>query len=638
MPLTYQFGPHLLDVRERLLTRDGTPISLPPKVFDTLVALVSSPGRLLEKEELLQRVWPDSFVEEGNLSVNISTLRRVLGNAPDGRPYIETVAKRGYRFIVPVHEVANGDDPATAKPASPTESGATAASSRIGIAREDARQEIKSRSSKYFLASLNPRVALLVLALLALATGLSFWVFASRPVSLAVLPFESQEPDSFVQILCDSTTKRIIDDLSLSGNADLRVKARSAVLDFAGRRPNAVEAGKKLNVDFVLSGNVRRQNGALFAVQVEMVRVADGVQVFGKEYYDTNHLDFPSLWQTIVHESAAHLPVRFTSKELKHMAQPKSKSPEADRLVDQAGALFWKASPESLYQAISLCQRAIDLDPTCASAYGQVASAYAVLGDIGAVKPQESAEKSRHWVVKALQVDDTEFNAHLLMLVRGWNPTGKQPDDGFIERNLPGFAFERLAATGQLNKMEKLARDSPEEPLSGFWLAQALYYQRRYEEAVAQFRRLIAESEPPSWYVHSGLGFSLLHAGKPEEAAKEFELVKKLYSNAGRLELVIVSAQLGRRMEAEKMLADLLERTADGREYIPHVWLSFGYASVGNKDEAFRQLKSACQEREPSLRVARVDPQFDSFRGDARFQEVLRCMESPRPANSSIDN
>jgi len=626
----YAFGPYRLNVGERILTRGSEPVALPPKVFDTLVVLITNSGHLVDKETMMREIWPDAFVEEANLSVNISVLRKALGDAPEGRAYIETVAKRGYRFVAEVHELrpdGGGSRPPLAVGEESKEGFAPFQSAAPGTthAPPEAGQGLRPPA----IRRLRLRTAILLLAILASAAGASYWALAPRSVSLAVLPFETFDRDSFVQILCDSTTKRIIDDLSLSGNARLRVKARSAVLGYAGKQPNAVEAGRTLGVDFVLSGNVRRQTGAFFNVQVELLRVSDGVQIFGKEYNDTNQLDFPALSRTVVHETAAHLPIRFSPQELKRMAPPASKSPEAVRLADRADALFWKASPEALYRTISLYQQAIDLDPTYAHPYGRIADAYAVLGQVGALRPRDANEKAREWAVKALRIDDTDFGARLILLDQGGPTRGDQPAPETIERNYPGFAFEDLAATGQLEKLENLTANSPGEPLAPLWHGRALYYQRRFDAAIAHFRKMLEDQNSDVWYVHDCLAWALLHAGRTAEAGQEFERVKSMYPNAGRTGLVLVAAREGRRQEASRLLAELRDRP--GQEYVPHVWLGWGSAALGDRDEAFRQMQMACTEGERFLRPAQVDPPFDPLRADPRFQNLLRC--PPPPGN-----
>jgi len=629
----YQFGPYRLNVDERTLTRGGELVPLPPKVFDTLVVLVSNGGRLVDKERMMREIWPDTFVEEANLSVNISALRKALGDAPDGRAYIETVAKRGYRFVAQVRDLGPEGGGALSSVSGEVESEGGAVTSQLPPASSaEFPRQAEEGPRPSVIRRPRLRTAVLFLVILASAVAASYWALIPRPVTLAVLPFETSEADSFVQILCDSTTKRIIDDLSLSGNAGLRVKARSTVLGYAGKRPNAVEAGRSLGADFVLSGNVRRQSGAFFAVQVELVRVSDGVQIFGKEYDDTNHLEFPAVSQMVVHETAAHLPIRFSPEELKRMAAPASKSPEAIRLVERARALFWKASPEALYQLISLCQQAIELDPIYADPYGQIAAAYAALGEVGAIRPREADEKARAWAVKAVRIDDTNFGAHLVLLI---GPSGRnQPDRESIERNYPGFAFEDLAASGQLDKLEKLAANLPGEPLAPLWHGRALYYERRYDAAITHFRKMLENEDSDVWYVHDSLAWALLHSGRTAEAAKEFELVKSQYPNAGRTGMILVAARQGRREEAARLLAELRERT--GHEYVPHVWLGWGYAATSNRDEAFSQLQSACTEREHFVKLARVDPQVDSLRKDPRFQELLRCVDTPPPESFTV--
>lgn len=232
----YQFDSFMLDQTEGILLCGRTSVALPPKVFDVLSVLVESAGHLVTKATLLEKVWPDTFVEEANVSINIAILRKILGESAGGQPYIETVRKRGYRFVAKVLELE----------------GANA----LNVLRHEPETVlVVSQESKLGLSGFN---------------------------SLAVLPFENESKDPDVEYLADGLTESIIN--SFSHLEDFRVIGRNTVFRYKAKSADPQKIGEELRVRSLLTGRILRL-GDQIIIRAEVVDVKEGWQIWGEQYH-----------------------------------------------------------------------------------------------------------------------------------------------------------------------------------------------------------------------------------------------------------------------------------------------------------------------------------------------------------------
>ncbi len=317
----YDFGPFRVDTRERVLLRDGQPVALTPKAFDTLLVLVRQSGHVVEKDQPMKAVWPETFVEEANLTQNIFALRRVLGEKVDGPKYIETVPRRGYRFVARVREFIDAT-------AAPPESTATA--------------HVYNRSK-------------------AATTNL-----------LAVLPFINDSADPKMEYLSDGITESIIN--SLSQLPRLHVMSRNAVFRYKGKELHAQRIGKELGVDSVLVGKVNNLDGRLL-ISAELVDVANGWQLWG-ENYDRESSDILEVQNDITRQLSAALRLRLTGDEEQRLTKRYTESPEAYEAYLKARHCWSRYTREGLTQAIGYFRQAIELDPNYALAYAGAVDCY----------------------------------------------------------------------------------------------------------------------------------------------------------------------------------------------------------------------------------------------------------------------
>src|SRR5262245_42199472 len=340
----YEFGPFSLDTAERLLLRDGEELSLTPKIFDLLLVLVENSGRILEKEELMKAIWPHAIVEETNLTRNISTLRKVLGESQDAHPYIETIPWRGYRFVASVKEVTNTNSetaitipPSPSTPSETEERGSRSVeATAVGPASNVA--SLISRIRRHQVAA-----GAIALALLAVSGWAFFLRFKTHPPieSLAVLPFTSGSGDPQTSYLSDGITESLINNLSQLPN--LRVIARTTAFRYKDQAADPSIIGRDLNVSAALTGKVLLRGDALI-VQADLVNVADGAQLWGQQY--TRKLsDIFALQAEIATDIAEELQSKLTGEEKRLLAKRYTNDSEAYKLY-RMGRYYWDKRTE----------------------------------------------------------------------------------------------------------------------------------------------------------------------------------------------------------------------------------------------------------------------------------------------------
>ena len=405
----YEFGPFLLDPEERLLLRDGKPVALTPKALETLIVLVKRSGHLVEKDFLLKEVWPGTFVEEANLSQNIFTLRRILGQNKDGQQYIETVPRHGFRFLA-VTEAKEGaereSEAGNREQSRANENERTAqVPQRITVPVSVAMDG--KRSGKSFA---KPLMVILIAAGVVIGgafTLSSLWTArnsdgrgssATSPLaikSVAVLPFKSLSAEIGDEYQGMAMADALITRLSNTGQ--LVVRHTSAVLKYADSQ-DPLAAGREQGVDAVLDGNIQRDADRV-RVTVRLVRVTDGKPIF-------------TVQDAISERVAQGMMLRLTGEEKKQLTKRYTENSEAYQAYLR-GRFFWsKRTVPGLRKGAEHFQQAIEIDPTFALAYAGLADSYILLGVYMALSPNDAFPKAKAAVEKALEIDDSVAEAH----------------------------------------------------------------------------------------------------------------------------------------------------------------------------------------------------------------------------------
>jgi len=616
----YEFGPFRLDPAEGLLQREGQAVPLPPKVFETLRVLVESSGHLVEKEELMRQIWPDTFVEEANLAQNIFTLRKVLGEGGGGPEYIETVPKRGYRFVAAVQKI---EDVAASEMPGRVES-------PIG--------EAQARKAKNI-------VAVVAVASVVFGVGLVMWQWlrprAAPPaerVKLAVLPFENLSGDAEQDYLSDGLTEEMITQLARLNPDRLAVIARTSSMHFKGSKKTVAQIGQELGVDYVLEGSIRRE-GERLRISAQLIQVKDQTHVWA-ENYERDVGDLMAVQDQVAQAIAAEIRVQLTPQGLAAAGRGSSAraaSPEVYQLYLK-GRFFWnKRTPEGFAKSIELFEEAIRKDPKFALAYAGLADSYVLLGPNNVRPPKEVYPKAKAAAQKALELDETLSEAHASLafakLLYDWDPRGAEQEFQRAIADNPGYPTARhwyaytLAALGKLDlAVAEIRRAQALDPLSlsiSSDVGQILLFARRYEEAVEQCKKTL-EMDPDYRAAYWYLGLTYEQMGRNNEAVDALLKQVSLRGEAAATQEQLKKAYAAGGMKAYWHTWAARWETPSQRKEIPAFSLSVVYARAGEKDKAMAMLLKAHAEHFPSLVFLPVEPVFDPLREDPRFIELLK--------------
>lgn len=658
----YEFGPFRLDAVKRVLLREGQPVPLTPKAFETLLVLIQNSGRVMGKDDLMQLLWPDSFIEieEANLSVNISTLRKALGESRSEHRYIVTVPGRGYRFAANVREWWDEgtelivQQRTRASVVIEQEEEQEGARGREG---EGARGE-QAKTSPDLLsppASLSlplssslarrrrpGQLALVVsVALVGLGAALAYWWFAGRQPkvgdgavvrSIAVLPFKLLSSDGGDEYLGLGMADALITKL---GNlSQVAVRPTSAVRRYTGLEPDPVKAGRELKVDSVLEGSIQKSDEQI-RVTVQLVKVEDGRHLWA-EKFDERFTGIFAIEDSISERVAVALALKLTGEERRRLTRHHTENTEAYQLYLK-GRYHWnKRTPDSLKKGVESFQQAIDKDPGYASAYAGLADSYTLLGIQEVLFPKDAFQKARAAAAKALEIDDTLAEAHASLAhisLHGWDWANAEREfKRAVELN-PNYATahhwyaEYLTALGRMEEAIAEEKRSQEmDPLSlviNTDVGWHLYYARRYDQAIEQYRKTL-ELDPNFTLAHLRLGQAYEQKQKYAEAIAE--LNKALALSAGSTETVSALghayALSGQKAQAQKALDELKGRAQQG--YASAYFIAAIYAGLGERDQAFAWLEKAYEDRSGWLIFIKAEPKLDSLRSDPRFTDLLR--------------
>ena len=607
----YAFGPFLLDTRERRLLRDGVAVPLTLKAFDLLLALVQNQGHLVSKDELMRRVWPDAVVEENNLTVTISALRKALDEGPTDRQYIETVPRRGYRFVADFRSAAPSQPPVETAPDSRTPRGGMLA------------------------------LGGLVLALV--AAGSVAWWKGSRsgamPVrSMAVLPFRSLTNDGeYLGLgMADALITR------LGATKRLPVRSTGAVQRYAVAGLDPVVAGRELQVDAVLEGSIQTAGDRL-RTSVRLLHVSDGSTLWSGTF-DERLTDIFALQDQVSQRVADALALQLTDAQRSLLTRRETSDSEAYQLYLR-GRFFWnKRSREGFERGATYFRQAVEKDPSYALAYSGLADSHIGTAFYHYAAPQLVMPLARTAALEALEIDPSLAEAHTSLAHLKANYEWDWAESERLSRRAialqPGYATAHqwfgihcLAPMGRLEEAIAETRSARQlEPLSAVFNAfvgATLFFARRYDEAIDEFRRTI-EIHPDFGVAHWYLGRAYLQKGRHQEAIAELREAVTLSGGSPLMKgtLGVGYALAGDRTAAKETLTELEALRAES--YASALDIADIHAALGDREQAFRWLGQAEAERSFHLIYLKVWPELDPLRADPRFQAlVLRLGLSP---------
>ena len=620
----YRFGTFLLDPVERILSCEGNPVSLTPKAFDTLLCLVRNQGRMLTKDELLKQVWPGTFVEEVNLAVNISTIRKALGENPQDCRFIATVPGRGYRFVGEVHQITNGNRSKhrTIVDGDPAASGVV---TDLPLSR---------RTLKILVP------VLLAVFSVAAFEGYSWFRRESTTAplattaSIAVLPFVDLSPAKDQEYFTDGLSEELITGLAkISG---VRVVARSSAFQFKGKNEDPRSVGRKLGVSEILEGSVRKE-GEHIRISVELIKAEDGFQVWSQTY-DRQIDDIFAVQDEISAAVSDALQVKLLG------ASGTAISTRAQRTNPQAYQAYLQGQyfqgrgegKENLDNALAYANQAIRLDAQYAPAWVLRSTTYNLMAGFGLIENTVGMRKAREDAQHAIALDPTLASAYLalgdIQLSYDWDWSGAENSGGKAAELEPGnvdvLRYQSLLdeALGRLPEAIEIQKRAvtidPLRPRSYTSLGALLYESGKYEDAAAALRKAL-ELNPQKEHDHSLRGEILLAQGRSQQALTEMEQEpSKFWRGLGE---ALAYHALNRLGDSDTALNAVIASDQDGAAFeIAEV-----YAYRGESDKAFAWLDRAYRQRDGGLTYVKVDPLLKNLHQDRRYAGLLTKIHLP---------
>jgi len=664
----FAFGPFRLDTLGHTLRKEGKTLPLPPKAFELLVLLVKRNGELLSKGELLNTLWPNTFVEENNLTQYVSMLRKLLGEvATEDQKYIETVPKLGYRFIPEVREIVEGD------PSTPLRtSGELVLSKRtrthIVLREEEEVEEESDESSKvlpapatawtkarvslgwkWMLAS----AAVMVFAVASVFVYRTLWpvkapVALTRQRTLAVLPLVNLSGDPQQEAFADAMTDSLTTELGQLH--DLRVISETSTMYYKGTHKKLPEIARELGVSGVVEGSVHR-SGDHVKITAQFVDASTDQQLWANSY-EAELGDVLRLQDRVARDIAAEIRVTLTPQEQMMLSNARTVKPEAYNLFLEGQYFMGKVTEDFLQRAIHFLQRSIEVDSTYAPAHTALAMAYERLTTNGYAPPTAVFPKAEAELKTALEMDPSSPDAHAnlgyIKLAYDWdwqgaekevhrafelNPNSEEARSGIAQLFLIGGRFDdSIAETRRGLTFDPVGLESR------LYLGQWCLFAGRYEESIAAFQHAL-ELDPNFLPVHAEMALAYTRMEKKELAAAEY--AKSRAQMGPRQALIMdqwmapVEILLGKRELAEQT-ARWWKRESAYRYTDPYILAAY-YAELGWNEQSFDSLFKGLENRSPSMIYLRWDKNFPpSMRSDSRFHTLLQKLNLPE--NGTVEH
>ncbi len=602
-----------LDSEHKVLRRGGEIVPLPLKAVELLIVLLENRGEVVSKNQLLEAVWEETYVEESVLSNNVYILRKTLSELGAGKDLIQTVPRRGYRFV------ENSGEPGD--------------ESEIVVERHVFRQtmieeilgELESRQPRNDATDGNVEDA-------ENGAGANATELIN---SIAVLPFINDTGDADLDYLSEGIAESLIDNLSLLPR--LRVMARTTVFRYQKTDINPQQIGAELDVETIVTGRIRLFKGSL-TIKIELVSTTDAAQLWGDQYR-RELKDVLEMQTEIAREISGKLRLNLTKRETKNFPRLDTASAEAYHFYLK-GRYFWnKRTAEWMKKGIECFQQALDCDPNYALAYSGLADSYISFATVSALSPSTSIPQAKAAARKALEINDRLAEAHAAL--------------GFIESNYDWdwaaaeTHFKRAAETnpnysiafhwhgfcsmarGQfadsIELMKEAQKLDPLSPIINTACGLPYYFMRRSERAIKIYREVL-ETNASFFPVRVYLGMAYEQNGQFDEAIAEFRQALALtpVNTFARASLAYIYAASGDEQRAGEII-EQLNRESNER-YVSPYGIAEIYAGLKEKEQALTYLENAAAERSWWLVFAGVNPRFDSLRGEPRFQAILRKM------------
>jgi TolB-like protein/DNA-binding winged helix-turn-helix (wHTH) protein/Flp pilus assembly protein TadD len=630
-----RFGVFELDLRAGELRKHGLRVRLQEQPFQVLAMLLERHGEVVTREELQKKLWPaDTFVDfDHGLNKAINKVREALSDSAENPRFIETVARRGYRFLAEVQVADAGpvrrSEHAAQPPAEREVSDRPALAAKVAIPK-------RVEASRAWMVS--GFVLILLLALLATWKLPSLYRPPTVIRSLAVLPLESLSNDASQDYFADGMTDELISNLGQI--SALRVISRTSVMAYKHARKPLPQIARELNVDAVVEGTVLR-SGDRIRITAQLIEASADKHIWSQSY-EGELRDTLALQNQVARAIADQIRINLNPQEQAALKNIKVVNPEAYESYLK-GRYFWnKRSADSLKVALAYFNQAIDQDPKYAQAYSGLADTYALLGDwqFAVMTPKEALPKARAAAIKALELDSALGEAHnsLAFCLDGFDWDFDSAGKEFrraIELN-PGYATAHhwyawhLSLLGQYDEavaeMKKAENLDPLSLIINADLAELLALAHSYDESIRQSRKTI-EMDPSFAIAHNHLAQAYLQKQMNDDAVVELQKAVQLSGGSPTCTANLARAYVatGKKSEAEKLLGNLKKRASPGYSHGSEIAVI--YAALGDRDQAMNWLEKGYEERfNPGVLLR---PGFDPLRSDPRFENLVRRIGLP---------
>lgn len=606
-----RFGVFQLDLATRELHKAGVKVKLQDQPFRVLAMLVERAGEVVAREELRQKIWPtDVYVTfDQGLNNAIKKVRDALGDSADNPRFVETVARHGYRFIAPV---------STPRGAPP---------------------EGRSR-----LDLLIPRkTAAISLIAVCLVAALGYWAYRrpsirERPPSeravLAVLPFDNLSHDPDQEFFSDGLTEEMIAQLGKLNPKRLNVIARGSVSRYKSSSLTANQIGRELNADYLLQGSVRRESGRV-RITVQLIQVRDQTDLW-TESYDHELKDILALQGSVARTIADQIRITLTSEQQTRLANSRTVDPEAYEAYLK-GRYYWnKRTAEAMQKALVYFQQAVNRDPAYGAAYSGLADCNSGLTWHGFTSPARSLPKAEAAARKAIEIDPQSAEGHAslaLVLHHKWDWDGAEAEFKHALQldsqyaNAHHWYGDYLSVRGRheeaLLEASQALKLDPLNLMINSWAALRYYLAHNYDAATKQARDAV-ELDPNFPAAHLVLGEAYVQTGGHNEAVIELQTAARLTGDNPLYlaQVAVANAAAGKRREALKIVSQL--QNISRERYVSPYAVAQVYAALNDKEQTFRWLRTAFDDRAVWMSYLGVDPLFDPFHSDKRYQDMLR--------------
>lgn len=639
-----RFGSYEVDFRTGELLKNGRRIRLQDQPFQILAILLEYPNQVVTREDLRKRLWPgDTFVDfDHGLNNAINRLREALNDSTDAPRFIETLPRRGYRFIAQIENL-----PPASSSGTPTPLVTAFAQECASTPIETANAESQGSSRLTVVPLSWPRrilwpsvTGIAVLMILVFAFDLNGWrnnllLRSARHSirSIAVLPFANLSGDPSQEYLADGMS----DELTtyLARLPSLRVISRTSTLQYRSPTKPLKQIAHELNVDAVIEGSIVH-SGDHVRVTAQLIDASSDRHIWA-DTYDRNSTDMLSAQSTVALEIAYQVRNRLAPSGPRMDEHVSVNSAAYDTYLLGRYALT-RQDVQALKEGLTAFQHAIQLDPTYAPAYSGVADSWSLLANYQAVVPSEAFPQAEAAARKSLQLDPSLAEAHASLGFAlhhyDWNWAASEREYQAAIALSPSYSTahlryaELLSTLGRhdeaVAEIQRARELDPNSILLAGNLGRVLYHARRYDEAIEVLAKTL-QVDPGRVYVRVHLAMCYEEKGMYAEALNQFNRVRAAHGGMPGPGFAHLFAKSGRAAEA-RQIAKRLQAEASDSDWF---FLAGAYAALGDEDAAFRALRKAHEKHDFFLVFLRVHPYMDSLRSDPRYTEMVREIGLP---------